>query len=732
MVSDVMTTSLSHTSDTMGHKAVQAAFKVLKENTNPYLNDEEKSALRKAVHYGAYAHEQQIRKSGEPYITHPITVAAILAEMRVDIDTLIAGVLHDTIEDTEVDFDDLVKEFNADVAHLVEAVTKLDKLKFRNFKEAQAETFVKMLFAMSDDVRVIVIKLADRLHNMRTIAAMSRSGQKRISQETIDVYAPIAERIGLKQIQKELEDHAFKALHPNRYQQIVTGAKEMAGNRKKAIEKICKNIEKALLDTSMVAEVSGRQKSPYSIYKKIKSKQLTLDEVHDLFGVRIIVQELHQCYLALGVIHNLYPPSENGFKDYIAVPKQNGYQSIHSIVTGPYGLKLEIQIRTENMDQMSEAGVAAHWLYKQKSAQSTASLNKVRSWLGSLLRLQADSGSSLEFYENFKSDLGLDEIYVFTPKGDIVQLPIKSTAMDFAYAIHTSVGSHAASAVVNGEPATLSKVLETGDTVSIKTAKGLTVNADWLSVVVSSKARTAIRKELKDIKDEDALVLGHRMLDRALDTFGHSFEALDRRTIQKVLKHYQLDSMDELLKSFAFGKLLPSIVARKLLPLMKKRKLDKEYQPKEALIIDGTEGSIVNYPHCCFPLPGDEITGYLSPSKGVVIHRSQCINLQETLKDSPERSVKCQWNVDPSGMFKTKLMVDVINRTGVLANLASLIAAEDVNIVTIDQVDKEGGFSQLNFVVEVESRGHATQLMNRLQRHTEVLNVKRVYHEKNH
>lgn len=723
---------LSFTSKTMSHKAVQAAFKILKENTNTYLSQDEKATLRKAVHFGAYAHEKQIRKSGEPYITHPITVAAILAEMHVDIDTLVAGVLHDTIEDTDVNYDDLFREFNKDVANLVEAVTKLDKLKFRNFKEAQAETFVKMLFAMADDIRVIIIKLADRLHNMRTIEAMSRSGQKRISQETIDVYAPIAERIGLKHLQKELEDHAFKTLHPNRYKQVVEGAEQIAGNRKKAIEKICKNIEKALLDASMVAEVSGRQKSPYSIYKKIKSKQLTIDDIHDLFGVRIVVQELSQCYLALGIIHNLYPPSENGFKDYIAVPKQNGYQSLHSVVTGPYGLKLEIQIRTVNMDQMSEAGVAAHWIYKQHAAQSTASLNKVRSWLGSLLNLQKDSGSSLEFYENLKSDLGLDEIYVFTPKGDIVQLPSKATALDFAYAIHTSVGSHAERAVVNDERVTLSKVLETGDSVVIKTAKGVTVHADWLGIVVSSKARTAIRKELKEIKDEDALMLGHRMLDRALDTFGHSFEALDARTINKVLKQYQLATMDDILKAFAYGQLLPSIVARELLPLMKKRKLDKDYQPKEALSIDGTEGSIVNYPHCCFPLPGDAITGYLSPSKGIVIHRSACVNLLETLKTNPERSVKCQWNVDPSGMFKTKLEVDVINRTGVLANLASLIAAEDVNIVTIDQVDKEGGFSQLNFVVEVENKGHVTQLMNRLQRHTEVLNIKRVYHEKSH
>ncbi len=715
----------------MSHKAVQAAFKTLKEKTNLYLNPEEKAQLRKAVHYGACAHEKQRRKSGEPYITHPITVATILAELRVDLDTLIAGVLHDTIEDTEFTYEDITTHFNVDVANLVEAVTKLDKLKFRNLKEAQAETFVKMLFAMADDIRVIIIKLSDRLHNMRTIAAMSTSGQRRISRETLDVYAPIAERMGLKPIQHELEDHAFKALHPNQYKAIQDASKKIAGNRKKAVEKIRKNIEKALLESAMHAEVTGRQKTPYSTYKKIKSKQVEIEEIHDLFGVRIVVKELHQCYLALGVIHNLYPPNENGFKDYIAVPKQNGYQSLHSVVTGPFGMKLEVQIRTEEMDQMSEAGVAAHWLYKHKDAQQTQSLTKARNWLSSLLKLQKDSGSSLEFYENLKGDLGSDEIYVFTPKGDIVQLPSKSCVLDFAFAIHTSVGAHAESAVVNGQPATLSEVLDTGDTVSIKTTKGLTVNAEWLRIVVTSKARTAIRKELKDIKDEDALVLGHRMLDRALDTFGHSFEKLDPRSIKRVLKHYQLNSMDELLKSFAFGKLLPSIAARKLMPLMKQRKLDKVYEPKEALAIDGTEGSIVNYPNCCMPLPGDEITGYLSPAKGVVIHRSGCVNLAETLKSSPERKVYCSWNVNTTGTFKTTLEVDVVNRTGVLANLASVIASEEVNIVTIGQNDKDTGFSQLLFTVEVESNSHVKALMDQLQSHREVLNVKRVYHEKN-
>jgi guanosine-3',5'-bis(diphosphate) 3'-pyrophosphohydrolase len=725
-------TELSFTSKTMSHKAVQAAFKKLKETTNPYLNTEEKAKLREAVHFGAYAHEKQIRKSGEPYITHPITVATVLAELRVDIDTLIAGVLHDTIEDTDITFQDIVDHFNEDVANLVEAVTKLDKLKFRNLKEAQAETFVKMLFAMADDIRVIIIKLSDRLHNMRTIGAMSASGQRRISRETLDVYAPIAERIGLKSIQHELEDHAFKALHPNQYRTISEASKKIAGNRKKAVERIRKNIEKALLESAMHAEVTGRQKSPYSTYKKIKSKQVDIDQIHDLFGVRIVVKELHQCYLALGVIHNLYPPNENGFKDYIAVPKQNGYQSLHSVVTGPFGMRLEVQIRTEEMDQLSEAGVAAHWLYKHKGAQPTQSLTKARSWLNSLLKLQKDSGSSLEFYENLKADLGTDEIYVFTPKGDIVQLPLKSTVLDFAFAIHTSVGAHAESAVVNGKPATLSQQLDTGDSVSIKTTKGLTVTADWLRVVVTSKARTAIRKELKDIKDEDALILGHRMLDRALDTFGYSFEKLDPRAIKRVLKHYQLTTMDELLKAFAFGQLLPSIAARKLMPMMKQRRLDKDYQPKESLTIDGTEGSIVNYPNCCMPLPGDEITGYLSPSKGVVIHRSGCINLQETLKSAPERKVFCSWSVNTSGNFKTTVEVDVVNRTGVLANLAAMIAGEDINIVTIDQKDKDTGFSQLQFTVEVESKAHAKQLMDQLEGHREVVNVKRVYHEKNH
>ncbi|WP_395374510.1 RelA/SpoT family protein [Marinicella sp. W31] len=716
---------ISFTSKTINHPKVQAAFKELKELSNLYLNNTEKQQLRKAVHYGAYAHESQTRKSGEPYISHPITVAAILASLKVDVDTLCAGVLHDTIEDTSVNYTDLKSEFGVVVADLVEGVTKLDKLKFRNLKEAQAETFVKMLFAMAEDIRVIIIKLADRLHNMRTIEFMSPSGQRRIAKETLDVYAPIAERIGLKTVQQEMETYAFKAMHPNQYAELEKRIQEVSGNRKKTIDKIQKKISKAFLQSGLVPEISAREKSIYSLYRKIKQKKSTFDEIDDLFGVRIVVKELNDCYTALGIVHNLYPPNEDGFKDYIAVPKLNGYQSLHTIVKGPYGLTLEVQIRTEEMDKMSEGGVAAHWLYKRQGSESDQRLNRARSWLNSLLNLQKDSVSSLEFYENLKSELGSDEIYVFTPKGDIVQLPMNSTVLDFAFAIHTSVGAHAKGASVNDKPVPLSHVISTGQTVKVISSDDLTVSSEWLSRVVTSKARTAIRKELKQIKDEDALVLGHRMLDRALDTFGYSFEKLDQRSIKRTLKTYQMNSMDDLLKSLAFGENIPSIVARNLLPLLKQKGIDKSYIPKEALVISGNEGSIVNYPNCCQPVPGDEIVGYLSPAKGVVLHQKDCPNVEELRKTAPERMVVTSWDVQTNGTFKTTLELDVINKTGVLAKLAGIIAENEVNIETIDQNEKDGDCTELTFVVEALNNQQVARLLNNLTSYPEVLTARR-------
>lgn len=722
----------TYTSDTIEHPAVQAALKTLKEKTNLYLQEQEKELLLKAVHYGAHFHQHQTRKSGEPYIVHPIMVTAFLADLKVDVDTLIGGVLHDTIEDTTASFEGLSNRFNPEVAALVEGVTKLDKLSFPTAKEAQAGTFVKMLFAMADDIRVILIKLCDRIHNMHTIAAMSASGQRRIAQETLDVYAPIAERLGLKSIQRELEDKAFQTLYPNQYQKVVEAIDKVAGYRKKVVEKIRKNIAKELSAESMPAVVTARQKSAYSCYKKSTSKNIKIADIYDLFGVRIVVKTLQQCYLALGLIHNLYPPNESGFKDYIAVPKQNGYQSLHTIVRVKSGLIIEVQIRTEEMDKMAESGIAAHWVYKNQSGKNSASLTNARNWFNSLLRLEKDSASSLEFYENMKQELGSDEIYVFTPKGDVVQLSKHATAIDFAFAIHTSVGCRLNKVFINGEEKGLWQEVKTGDTVKIVTAEQTQVHVDWLQHVTSSKARIAIRKELKQIEDSDALVLGHRMLDRAFDTYNYSFDKIDVKSIKKALKYFHRDSMDDLLKSLAYGEILPSIVAKKMLPFTKKPRSSDPYSPKEDLIIDGGEGSVIDYANCCQPIPGDKITGHFSKAKGIVIHRKNCVNLLEIEKDNPSRLVHSSWAAKTNGLFKSTLLIDARNRTGVLAELAALIADRDVNVVSFEQRDKDSGYSQLVFCVEIKNKKRIKQLKQDLQQNPNVLQVHRKYHEKYH
>ncbi len=704
----------------LAHEAVVAAQKQLFNLTSTYLKPNQELTLTKAIHYGAEAHKRQFRKSGEPYITHPITVAAILAALKFDINTLCAAVLHDTIEDTDVTEKDLKKQFNKTVAYLVQAVTKLDKLKFRNLHEAQAETFVKMLFAMSQDVRVIIIKLADRLHNMRTIAAMSESSRRRIAKETLEVYAPIAERLGLKTIQTEMQDHAFAALNPNIAEKIRQNVDQLAGHRKEAIKKIQKKIDKALLHSALNATVKGRQKSLYSIYKKQKRKHLSFEQIHDVFGVRVIVKTVQDCYIALGVIHGLYAPREHSFKDYIAVPKTNGYQSLHTLVTGPFGLAIEIQIRTEEMDKVCESGVAAHWMYKKDDKNADSRLNIARNWLGNLLNLQKETGSSLEFYENMKRDLITDEIYVFTPRGKIIQLPINSTVLDFAFAIHTNVGLYAKSAQVNEKHASLKQLLLTGQTVNIITDKSITVKTEWLQIVTTSKARTAIRQALKQITQEDAVFVGHKMLDRALDTFGSSFDALDRRSIKRVLKYYKKNSMDELLKAFAFGELLPSIAAKKMLPLLKQRGLGKDYLPKEAFSITGKEGSIINYPGCCEPMLGDEIIGYLSPAKGIVVHRKNCANLEE-LEKTPERMVVMNWDLENTFMFQTTIIMDVINKQGVLAKLASIVAENEGNIERFEQVDRDGNYSGLEFHLSIANTKNLENILYKLRQLPEVL-----------
>jgi len=717
-----MSNSLAPAS-TLDHPAVQAAWKNLQGKAD-YLSEKDHQRLEAAFRFGADAHKSQFRKSGEPYITHPLTVAAILADHHMDIATLCAGILHDTIEDTDVTAADLERYFGKTVTQLVEAVTKLDKLKFRNLKEAQAESFVKMLFAMAQDIRVILIKLADRLHNMRTIEAMSESARKRIARETLDVFAPIAERLGLKQVQHEMEDHAFRALHPNVFEEISEKVREFTGKRQQIMDDVKRKLARELRHSGLNAKLLGRQKSIYSIWRKMREKNRPFEQIYDIFGVRIIVDEVKDCYVTLGILHNMYPPNEKSFKDYIAVPKSNGYQSLHTVVTGPYGLMLEAQIRTESMDLVCENGVAAHWLYKNEDAETSSRLMAARNWLNNLLKLQKDTGSSLEFYENMKRDLITDEIYVFTPRGDIVQLPKKSTVLDFAYAIHTDVGNHAVAAEVNNAPASLKQKLRTGQTVRIETDPHARPRTEWLQVVATSKARTAIRQALKQVRDEEAILVGHRMLDRALDTYGYSFEKLDKRSIRRVLKEYRFENMDELLKSIALGEQLPSLIARKLLPLLRQRGLGNDYAPKEALSITGDEGSIIHYPNCCQPVPGDDIVGYLSPSKGIVIHRCECPNVEE-LQKNPERMVNVNWDRQNRGAYRSTLELDVINKPGVLAKLAGATADMGTNIESVRQVDRDGDFTGLEFVVSVHNLKELEAILRQLRQYTEVLRAER-------
>ena len=706
------------------HPAVVSAYKTLTKLTSHYLSAPEQLLLNKAYQYGANAHISQFRKSGEPYITHPLTVACILAELNFDVNSLCAAVLHDTIEDTSVTQEDITSDFNETIAYLVQAVTKLDKLKFRNLKEAQAESFVKMLFAMAQDVRVIIIKLADRLHNMRTICAMSEASRKRIARETLDVFAPIAERLGLKKIQNEMQDHAFIALLPNVADKVSKNVDEFSGHRKEAIKKIKKKINKALIHSNLTAKVDGRQKSLYSIYRKQKRKNLAFDQIHDIFGIRVIVKSVQDCYIALGIIHGLYAPRENSFKDYIAIPKANGYQSIHTLVTGPFGLAMEIQIRTVDMDKVCETGVAAHWLYKKDAPESNSRLTIARNWLGGLLSLHKETGNSLEFYENMKSDLITDEIYVFTPKGKIIQLPLNATVLDFAFAIHTNVGTHAATAEINNKTVSLKQKLKTGQSVKIITDDKVSPRTEWLSIVTTSKARTSIRHSLKQIKDEDAVFVGHKMLDRALDTFGFSFDSIDKRSIKRVLKYYKKDSLNDLLKSFAFGELLPSIAAKKMLPLIKQRRISKQYSPKEAFPITGNEGSIINYPHCCEPIVNDEVVGYLSPVKGIVVHRKNCANLDE-LEKYPERILVMNWDLESSVMFQTTIEMDVINKQGVLAKLASVVAENHGNIERFEQVDRDGNYSGLEFHLSISDTKILEIILHKLRQLPEVLKAYR-------
>ncbi|EAS62566.1 bifunctional GTP diphosphokinase/guanosine-3',5'-bis pyrophosphate 3'-pyrophosphohydrolase [Photobacterium angustum] len=697
-------------------------FDSLKEVAIEYLPEPQLEALRQAFLVARDAHEGQTRSTGEPYIIHPVAVARILAEMRLDIETLMAALLHDVIEDTEVTKEDLASRFGDTVAELVDGVSKLDKLKFRDRKEAQAENFRKMIMAMAHDIRVILIKLADRTHNMRTLGALRPDKRRRIARETLEIFSPLAHRLGIHNIKSELEELGFEALYPNRYRvlkQVVAAAR---GNRKEMINKIHAEIEGRLSDAGIHATVLGREKNLFSIYNKMKNKEQRFHSIMDIYAFRVLVSDLDTCYRVLGQVHNLYKPRPSRMKDYIAIPKANGYQSLHTSLVGPHGVPVEVQIRTEDMDQMADKGVAAHWTYKDGESSGTTAQVKAQRWMQSLLELQQSAGSSFEFIENVKSDLFPDEIYVFTPKGRIVELPVGATAVDFAYAVHTDVGNACVGSRVDRQPYPLSKPLKNGQTVDIISAPGARPNAAWLNYVVTSRARTKIRQVLKTMRRDESITLGRRLLNHALG--GTNIDSIASENITKVLSDLKLSSMDDLLAEIGLGEVMSVVIARRLLGNV------DELTPKESdrrLPIQGADGILLTFANCCHPIHGDPIIAHVSPGKGLVIHREECANVRSHRKE-PDKYMAVEWSEDFDQEFVTSLKVDMQNHQGALADLTNTIAATGSNIQGLATEEKDGRLYTITVKLTTRSRIHLANIMRRIRI---MPNVVRVARQKN-
>ena len=694
------------------------------ETAADYLTDDQRRLLRRAWAVGAAAHAGQTRKSGEPYITHPVAVAKVLAEQGLDVETLVAAILHDTIEDTPLSRESIASEFGETVAELVEGVTKLDKLHFADRQEAAAESFRKMLLAMARDLRVILIKLADRLHNMRTLGAQSPEARQRIARETLEIHAPIAQRLGMNLIKAELQDLGFKALYPLRHRVLERRIRTEPLVRREALAKIEAQLAQRLTKEGLHYRLVGRVKSPWSIYTKMRNEGKTFDQVMDVFGFRVVVDTVAECYHALGVVHAAFKPLDGRFRDFIAIPKANGYQSLHTVLFGPYGSPIEVQIRTTEMDLIAERGIAAHWAYKHDGGTATSAQTRAHAWIANLIESQRSAGSSLEFLENVKVDLFPDEVYLFTPKGDIMSLPRNSTALDFAYGVHTDVGNHAVAARVDKKLVPLRTKLVSGQTVEVITARSATPKPQWLEFVVSSKARTAIRHQLKQLEHEDAVQLGHRMLDRALEAMDSSIERLPKGRLDAFLAEYRYPRLEAFLADVALGNWMPTQAAQALMVHGEPRAGGNAQRAQEKILINGSERGVVSFAGCCQPIPGDEIMGYHTAGKGIVVHRMDCPNLAE-LRKSPERWVPIGWDGSVVGDYDTALVVEVENGTGVLAQLAAAIAQSQSNIERVDYLDRDFNAAVLCFNIQVRDRNHLAEVMRRLRRLSVVQAVRR-------
>lgn len=696
-----------------------------------YLPPEQLDSVFQAYQLAVKAHKLQTRSSGESYIVHPIAVALILAEMRMDMQTLIAALLHDVLEDSTVVTKEIIsKKFGAPVAELVDGVTKLSLIEFESRAEFQAESFRKMMIAMAHDIRVILVKLADRLHNMRTLHHLPREKQRRIARETVEIYAPIANRLGMHKFRIEFEEMGFRILHPMRYRVMQEALDKARGHRKEIMSVIEKSISHALNDSSIKNfQLLGREKHLYGIYHKMRDKHLQFSEVMDIYAFRIVTSNVDECYRSLGVIHNCYKPFPKHFKDYIAIPKSNGYQSLHTVLFGPYGVPVEIQIRTIEMDKMAENGIAAHWLYKSDSKVVDQAKMRAREWIKGLLEIQQSAGDSLEFIENVKIDLYSDEVYVFTPKGDIMELPNGATAVDFAYAVHSDVGNTCVAVKIDRRLAQLSTRLQNGQTVKIITAPGARPNPVWLNFVVTGKARGRIRHFLKNQQRTESVALGKRMLEKALKQFDLSLEDMSEKNMEPVLKESGYPAEDDLYEAIGLGNQLAQLVARRLgdhgdlLLVSGSKETTKESEP---LYIKGTEGVVVHFAKCCRPIPGDPIKGVLSSGKGVVIHHEDCRNLQE-FQSQPEKLIAVRWEESVVGEFEAEIHAEVVGVRGVYAGLALAVAEAGANINNMNLVERNAEYSVINLIISVSGHKQLTSALHNIAQLQAVSKVTR-YH----
>jgi RelA/SpoT family (p)ppGpp synthetase len=688
------------------------------ETLEAYLPEEQVESVMHAYEFGAAAHDGQKRKSGEAYISHPVAVAQELADMHLDSQAITAAILHDVVEDTEASLAQIEENFGPEVAGLVDGVSKLDQIQFRSRAEAQAESFRKMMLAMIEDIRVILVKLADRLHNMQTLDAMPADKKARIARETLDIYAPIANRLGINRFKVMLEDLGFRHLYPMRYRVLDRALRRSKGSQRQMVKKITEELEATLTEEKIGGDVIGREKHLYSVYKKMSEKKRLLSDVVDVYGFRIIVDDVNDCYKVLGLVHGLYKPMPGRFKDYVAIPRINGYQSLHTTLFGPKGQPLEVQIRTREMDRVAESGVASHWQYKAEEKSDATPQRRARDWLGKLAELQS-SGTSEEFLESVKVDLFPDKIYVFTPKGDIMPLPKGATTVDFAYAVHTDVGNRCVAAKIDRGLVPLRTPLQNGQAVEIVTGRGARPNPNWLSFVRTAKARTAIRNHMKTMRSSESVDLGKRLLDRSLKDLDSSLRKIGKTRMKSALDELGLNNNDELYEQIGLGERLAPLTARFLVGVNE----EGETEPSTAsLVIAGTEGMVVSYARCCHPIPGDDVMGYLSSGRGIVIHRNNCGNLSNFRKQ-PEKWIAVSWEKDIDRDFNSQIHVETLNKPGVLAEVAATIGDGGSNIEQVSVLGRHEDCSVLAFMIQIRDRIHLAQIMRSVRNMPNVIRV---------